>query len=67
LHLSRRPRCTQLAAVATVYPAYLNRPERCFEGTFTPTSYVVIGLAPGKTVLRIPGENPPRVVVVVVD
>jgi len=50
--------------VAMVYPAYLNRLERFMEGTFTPTSYVVVGVNPGETVLRIPGEDPLRVVVV---
>ncbi|MFW5738887.1 MAG: hypothetical protein ACOC1F_00830 [Myxococcota bacterium] len=50
-------------SVAKVYPAYLSRLDRFFSGTFTPSSYVVIGVKPGQTVLRIPDEDPMRVIV----
>ena len=51
-------------SVAKVYPAHINQLERYVDGTFTPTSYVVVGVTPGETVLRIPGEDPLRVIVV---
>lgn len=44
--------------VAQVYPAYLNRLEPHAWGSFTPTSYVVVGLTAGQTVLRIPDQDP---------
>ena len=50
--------------VARVLPAHLDRLETYLDGTFAPTSYVVVGVAPGKTVLRIPGEDPVAVEVV---
>jgi hypothetical protein len=50
--------------VATVYPAYLNRLDHFMSGTLTPTSYVIVGVNPGETVLRIPDEDPLRVIVV---
>lgn len=50
--------------VARVYPAHLNRLDRYFDGTFAPTSYVVVGVNAGETVLRIPDEDPLRVIVV---
>ena len=49
--------------VAQVYPAHLENLEWYIEGKFTPTSYVVVGLSPGETVLRISGEDPLRVIV----
>lgn len=51
-------------SIAKVYPAYLNRLSNYFDGTFSPTSYVVVGMKPGETVLRIPDEDPLRVIVV---
>lgn len=50
--------------VAKVYPAHVNRLDRYIDGTFAPTSYVVVGLAPGETTLHIGDEDPLRVVVV---
>jgi hypothetical protein len=49
--------------VAKVFPAHLAHVERYTDGSFTPTSYVVIGVSPGETVLRVAGEDPVRVVV----
>jgi hypothetical protein len=49
--------------VAQVYPAHVGKLDRYMQGTFTPASYVVVGLAPGKTLLRIPGEDPLHVIV----
>jgi hypothetical protein len=50
--------------VAKVYPAHVNRLERYLDGSFAPTSYVVVGVTPGETVLRIADEDPLRVIVV---
>ncbi len=50
--------------VARVLPAHLNRLDTYMNGSFAPTSYVVVGVSPGRTVLRIPGEDPVKVVVV---
>ena len=50
--------------VAKVFPAHMNQLSHYMEGTFTPTSYVVVGVSPGETVMRIPGEDPLRVIVV---
>ncbi len=49
--------------VARVYPAHLEKLEWYTDGKFAPTSYVVVGVSPGDTVLRISGEEPVRVVV----
>ncbi len=50
--------------VATVLPAHLGRLASFVDGTLPPTSYVVVGVKPGETLLRVPGEDPVRVVVV---
>lgn len=50
--------------VAKVYSAHLARVESFLNGSLPPTSYVVVGVKPGQTTLRIPGEEPLRVVVV---
>ena len=49
--------------IARVYPAHLEKLEWYPDGTFAPTSYVVVGVSPGETVLRVSGEEPVRVVV----
>jgi len=50
--------------VAKVFPAHVNRLDRFMSGSFTPTSFVVVGVKPGETVLRIPDEDPLRIIVV---
>jgi hypothetical protein len=50
-------------AIAQVYPAHLQRLEWFSAGKFEPTSFVLVGIKPGETVLRIPGEQSTRVVV----
>lgn len=50
--------------IARVLPAHLDRLESYMDGTFTPTSYVVVGVHAGTTVLRIPDEDPVTVTVV---
>ena len=49
--------------IAQVYPAHVGKLDRYMQGTFTPASYVVVGLTTGKTTLRIPGEDPLFVIV----
>ena len=49
--------------IARVFPAHLNKVDRYVDGSFAPTSYVVIGVSPGQTTLRIPGEDPMKIVV----
>lgn len=51
------------ATVAQVYPAHLQRLEWFSAGKFEPTSFVLVGIQPGETVLRIPGERSTCVVV----
>ena len=51
-------------SVAKVFPAYLNRLDRFVSGTYAPTRYVIVGVKPGQTWLRIPDEDPLRVTVV---
>jgi hypothetical protein len=50
--------------VAKVFPAYLARVESFVNGALPPSSYVVVGVKAGHTVLRIPGEDAIDVVVV---
>lgn len=50
--------------VAKVMPAHLGRLSAFANGSLPPTSYVVVGVKPGQTLLRVPGEDPVRVVVV---
>ncbi|MFZ5891615.1 MAG: hypothetical protein ACOY0T_11230 [Myxococcota bacterium] len=50
-------------SIARIYPAHLEELERFTRGTFKPTSYVIVGLKPGSTTLRIEGEHTYRVVV----
>jgi hypothetical protein len=50
--------------VAKVYSAHLNHLEGFLNGVLPPTSYVVVGVNPGRTTLHIPGESALRVVVV---
>ncbi len=49
--------------VAQVYPAYLGKLKRYITGSHAPTSYVLVGLTAGQTVLRIPEEDPITVTV----
>lgn len=49
--------------IARVYAAHLGRLETYADGALPPTSYVVVGVHPGRTLLHIPGEDPLKVVV----
>ena len=61
-------RCSETASVddakvARVYPAHLERLEWFSDGKFKPTSFVLVGLNPGATTLRIHDEPPFRITV----
>ena len=51
------------ATVARVHPAHLHRTEESAYKSSKPTSYVIVGLEPGTTTLRIAGEKAVTVVV----
>jgi len=50
--------------IARVFPMHANRPGGYATGSSAPQRHVVLGMSPGETWLRIPGESPVRVVVV---
>ena len=50
--------------IAKVYLAHLGHLEEYTSGSSLPTSFVVVGVQPGETMLTVPGEDPLRIVVV---
>lgn len=49
--------------IAKVFPAYLSGLKQYYSGTYKPSSYVVVGMKPGRTTLQIPDQDPLQIIV----